>query len=200
MIELRNLEVVVGGRVLVRVPRLSLEAGSVTAIVGPNGSGKSTLLNTIGPGNSGGGAVDICGYPAGSDDALRLTGYAPAEPPLHNGLTAVEHLALLEALWNRPHSDDALSRWGLSNCASVTAGQLSTGQRRRLSLAMSRVHDPLVHGSSMSHGTPSTMRASQRSVAKLRFSAGEAGPWSPPPMHGRTTWSAPACARWRINS
>lgn len=144
MIELRDIEVVAGGRVLVRVPQLSIGAGSVTAIVGPNGSGKSTLLNTIALGNSGGGAIGICGHPAGSDDALRLTGYAPAEPPLHNGLTAMEHLTLLEALWNRPHSDDALSRWGLSTCASVTAGQLSTGQRRRLSLAMSRVHDPLV--------------------------------------------------------
>ena len=144
MIELRDVEVAAGGRVLVRVPRLSIDAGTVTAVVGPNGSGKSTLLHTIALGSPASGEIDVSGHPAGSNDALRLVGYAPAEPPLHKRLTAREHLALIEALWERPHDEGALSRWGLETCGSVVAGQLSTGQRRRLCLAMSLVHDPVV--------------------------------------------------------
>jgi Fe-S cluster assembly ATP-binding protein len=43
----RNLEVEVGGKTILKGLNLTIEAGSVHAIMGPNGSGKSTLANVL---------------------------------------------------------------------------------------------------------------------------------------------------------
>jgi Fe-S cluster assembly ATP-binding protein len=47
MLEVRNLEVDVAGKRILKGLNLTLEAGSVHAIMGPNGSGKSTLANVL---------------------------------------------------------------------------------------------------------------------------------------------------------
>lgn len=47
-VKIEGARVAVGGRVLLEVPRLVIEAGEHVAIVGPNGAGKSTLLKLIG--------------------------------------------------------------------------------------------------------------------------------------------------------
>ena len=47
LIELRNVSVVRGGRVVLHDLNLRIEAGEHVAIMGPNGSGKSTLIKTI---------------------------------------------------------------------------------------------------------------------------------------------------------
>ena len=47
-VRLEDVQVAVGGRVLLEVPRLAIESGERVAIIGPNGAGKSTLLRLIG--------------------------------------------------------------------------------------------------------------------------------------------------------
>lgn len=47
LLEVRDLEVDVDGKRILKGLNLSLEAGSVHAIMGPNGSGKSTLANVL---------------------------------------------------------------------------------------------------------------------------------------------------------
>ena len=47
MLEVKDLEVEVDGKRILKGLNLTLEAGSVHAIMGPNGSGKSTLANVL---------------------------------------------------------------------------------------------------------------------------------------------------------
>ncbi|MBE6164674.1 amino acid ABC transporter ATP-binding protein [Streptococcus sciuri] len=47
LIELKNLEVKIGNKEILKSINLSIEAGTVTAFVGPSGSGKTTLLRII---------------------------------------------------------------------------------------------------------------------------------------------------------
>ena len=46
-IQVRDVVAERGGRVVLRVPRLEIPAGCVTALIGPNGAGKSTLLRVL---------------------------------------------------------------------------------------------------------------------------------------------------------
>src|SRR5947207_3835966 len=46
-LEIRNLHVTAGDRVILKGLDLTVESGRVHAMMGPNGSGKSTLANTI---------------------------------------------------------------------------------------------------------------------------------------------------------
>ncbi|MFB4286067.1 ATP-binding cassette domain-containing protein [Nonomuraea sp. ATR24] len=64
MIEVRDLQVAYGGRVVARVPELDLRAGECVAVVGESGSGKSTtLLSLLGltEGADVSGHVRVCG-------------------------------------------------------------------------------------------------------------------------------------------
>lgn len=45
--ELSNIVQIYGGRTVLSIDALTLEAGSITGIVGPNGSGKSTLMRML---------------------------------------------------------------------------------------------------------------------------------------------------------
>jgi tungstate transport system ATP-binding protein len=47
VLEARTLAVFQGGVQVLDVPELSIQAGSVLAVIGPNGSGKTTLLKTL---------------------------------------------------------------------------------------------------------------------------------------------------------
>lgn len=114
-----------GGRTLFEDLSLSLAAGDAVVLRGPNGAGKSSLLRLIagllGPAA---GSVACEGRIALADDALALD----ADLPLGQ---ALQFWAGLDGGATGP----ALDAMALAPLAGVPVRMLSTGQRKRASLA-----------------------------------------------------------------
>lgn len=114
-----------GGRMLFEGLSLSLVAGQAAVLRGPNGAGKSSLLRLVaGLLRPAGGTVSNQGRIALADDALALD----AELPLKR---ALEFWAGMDG----GTVDAALDAMALAPLAEVPVRMLSTGQRKRASLA-----------------------------------------------------------------
>jgi putative ABC transport system ATP-binding protein len=134
---------------------LSVERGSLVAVMGPSGSGKSTLLTIAGsleePSE---GDVIIDGQKVRGmtrDDKARLrrrtVGYVFQDFNLLAGLTAVENVSLPLELDGvamkraRMQGMAALEELGLSNRADRFPDELSGGERQRVAIARAVVGD-----------------------------------------------------------
>jgi heme exporter protein A len=116
-----------------------LGEGEALIVTGPNGSGKSTLLRIV------------SGLLPAAAGAIRLDGENPEEYPsvasaLHylghgnamkTALSVGENLRFWQDFDGQPHLaiPDALDMVGLPQVASLPYGVLSTGQKRRISIA-----------------------------------------------------------------
>jgi ABC-2 type transport system ATP-binding protein len=131
-----------------------VDPGEGLGLMGPNGAGKSTLLRLIAgllvPSH---GHLRVCGIDTreGWTAVVRKIGYVPAEEGAHDSSISVrEHLAWYAALHGLVRAeglrraDELLERVGLSAHARRRARELSTGMRRRLSLARALLGDPQV--------------------------------------------------------
>jgi ABC-2 type transport system ATP-binding protein len=119
---------------------VSVEEGSITALVGPNGSGKSTLLKAwVGFERPTTGRLRIRGVDPvrHRGEAIALTGYVPQAPSLHRELTVDDHLAF--AAIHRRGFDRALARGYLDDLSiplDSRADELSGGQQAQVGLAL----------------------------------------------------------------
>ncbi len=119
---------------------LTVEEGSITALVGPNGSGKSTLLKAwIGFERPTTGRLQIRGVDPVRDRAaaIALTGYVPQAPSLYRELTVDDHLMF--AACHRPGFDRSLARRYLDDLSiplDSRADELSGGQQAQVGLAL----------------------------------------------------------------
>ena len=122
-----------GRRWLFRDLSFELERGQRLAILGHNGSGKSTLLRLLA-----GLLTPSEGRVVPPEGDARLTlGYAALEMALYAPLTVEEHLRLAGELRGcAPRADELLETVGLAYARDLPAGQLSTGMKARLKLAM----------------------------------------------------------------
>lgn len=128
------------------VPLLAIAAGETVALVGKNGSGKSTFLEAI---------LDLLQTENGS---IKLFGETlrglPVRHPLRKrigvqaqgttwawSITVGEIIDIHTTLY-RHTSRDVLEQLGIPPLAKSLYRKLSTGQRRRVDLAVALAHDP----------------------------------------------------------
>jgi len=120
------------GREIFRDLDLDVRGGEALVLRGPNGSGKSTLLRVLaGLLEPAGGALALAGAADGGP-GYHYIGHAD---PLKPGLTVEENLAFSSALTGAGDVEAGLRAFALTRLADAPARQLSSGQRRRLTLA-----------------------------------------------------------------
>ena len=146
VISITDLRVVRGTREV--LPGISLDIGpGVTGLLGPSGCGKSTLMRAVvGVQRVTSGGVEILGQPAGAKPLRDRVGYLTQASSVYDDLTATENLrffarvlgvtAIDEAI------DEAIAAVDLESHRDQVVGNLSGGQRSRVSLAVALLGDP----------------------------------------------------------
>ena len=139
-----NLCAIRGGEVVFSDLGFELSEGEALIITGHNGSGKSTLLRVVaGLLSPADGSVVLEGKPVGVPDEFGEKSfpehchYLGHENAMKSALSVTENLSFWREMDDEPHLeiDEALEMVGLPALANVPYGHLSTGQKRRISIA-----------------------------------------------------------------
>jgi daunorubicin resistance ABC transporter ATP-binding subunit len=153
LIEATGVEKSFGSNPALRSVDLSVEAGSVLALLGRNGAGKTTfvrILSTLLSADAG--ELRIAGIDVRRDPATvrSLIGLAGQFAAVDDTLSGRENLELVGRLYGlrrveaRTRAADVLERLGLSDAGDALVRTYSGGMRRRLDLGASLVGRPLV--------------------------------------------------------
>jgi ABC-2 type transport system ATP-binding protein len=144
-VEIRNLRVRRGGRVILPDVSISVRAGAVTGLLGPSGSGKTTLMRAIvGVQIVEAGDVIVLGRPAGTPELRRRVGYVTQSPSVYGDLTVHENLRYFSHIADAPDAriEDVIKTVSLERQADQVVRTLSGGERARASLAAALVGKP----------------------------------------------------------
>lgn len=142
-----------GGLSAVDHVTLTVNRGEIFGLIGPNGAGKSTLmkmLTTLLPPSSGTAVVAGCDIVKQPAEVRRHIGYIPQLLSADGSLTGYENMLLSARLYCVPRQErkrrieGALDRMGLSSAAHRLVGHYSGGIIRRLEIAQSLLHRPIV--------------------------------------------------------
>src|SRR3954469_7430679 len=140
-----GLTVVRGPRTVLRGLAFDVPRGQITGLLGPSGCGKSTLMRSIvGTQAKVTGTLDVLGHPAGHSTLRTRIGYVTQAPSVYDDLTVRQNLDYFAAILDpgraaaeRRHDvGRVLADVDLTSHADALAGNLSGGQRSRVSLAV----------------------------------------------------------------
>ncbi|MFB8246098.1 ABC transporter ATP-binding protein [Streptomyces sp. NPDC055952] len=147
-----HLTVVRGTRTVLRDLSFTVPRGQITGLLGPSGCGKSTLMRAIvGTQAKVTGTLDVLGRPAGHPALRTRIGYVTQAPSVYDDLTVRQNLDYFAAILDpgRAHADRrhehvtrAIADVDLTTHADALAGNLSGGQRNRVSLAVALLGTP----------------------------------------------------------
>ena len=132
-IEVRGLEKKYGSKMVLKGLDLQIEKGEIFALLGGNGAGKTTTLECIeGLRKYDGGTIVVNGK-------MGIQLQSSSLPAHINPMEAIK----LFAKWNHTHIDAAmLKALGIKEIEQSQYIQLSTGQKRRLHLALALIGNP----------------------------------------------------------
>ncbi|TLS40847.1 ABC transporter ATP-binding protein [Streptomyces montanus] len=147
-----DLTVVRGGRQVLRGLDFEVPHGQITGLLGPSGCGKSTLMRAIvGTQAKVTGTLEVLGSPAGDATLRSRIGYVTQAPSVYDDLTIRQNLDYFAAILDpgrtsaeRRHENvtRAIADVDLTSRAGALAGNLSGGQRSRVSLAVALLGTP----------------------------------------------------------
>lgn len=157
MIEVQNVHKIYPGKIAgdavhaVNDVSFRCEPGRIFALLGPNGSGKTTLLRMIAtmmkPTS---GSVKVAGKDILTDSGVirKQLGFLTGSAGLHHKLSASETLDFFGKLHGIKSRDlaqrkeELIERFQLSEFLTRATGTLSMGQKQRVMLARTLIHDP----------------------------------------------------------
>jgi len=130
---------------------LAVKAGEIFGFLGPNGAGKTTTVRILcGLMTPTSGKAVVVGYDAARqpEEVKQRIGYMPQSYGLYDDLTVEENLEFFGSIYRVPaderrkRADEILDLVRLEEFRKQYAGQLSGGMKRRLSLAVTMIHNP----------------------------------------------------------
>jgi ABC-2 type transport system ATP-binding protein len=140
-----------GSLVAVNHMNLSVKSGEIFGFLGPNGAGKTTTVRILcGLMMPTSGSAMVVGHDVVKEpeEVKQRIGYMPQAYGLYDDLTVEENLQFFGSVYRVPpyerrkRADEILQLVRLGEFRKQFAGQLSGGMKRRLSLAVSLVHNP----------------------------------------------------------
>ncbi|WP_329013521.1 ABC transporter ATP-binding protein [Streptomyces sp. NBC_01601] len=147
-----GLTVVRGTRTVLHDLGFTVPRGRITGLLGPSGCGKSTLIRSItGTQAKVTGTLEVLGSPAGHPTLRSRIGYVTQAPSVYDDLTVEQNLDYFAAILDpgraaadrrREHVVRAIADVDLTSHAGALAGNLSGGQRSRVSLAVALLGTP----------------------------------------------------------
>lgn len=132
---------------------LELEKGDIFGYVGRNGAGKTTtfrMLSTLLEPSRGEAWVGGYSILTQGDEIRRILGYMPDQLGKFDGLTSQDYLELFAGMYQMPRAqrrsriDQLVQELQLEPCWNKRVETLSFGNRQRLALAKTLLHDPPV--------------------------------------------------------
>lgn len=140
-----NLTVIRGKRTALDDVTVHIDAGTITGVLGPSGCGKTTLIRSIvGTQVIASGAVTVLGRPAGAADLRHRVGYVTQDATIYQDLRVIDNVRYFASLYGSGSAaaDEAVANVGLGDHRTALCGNLSGGQRTRVSLACALVAQP----------------------------------------------------------
>ena len=153
MIEISHLSKRYGEHLAVSDLSFTVDSGQIYGFLGPNGAGKSTTMNIMtGCLSATEGSVRIDGHDIFEEpnQAKKLIGYLPEQPPLYMNETPEEYLRFVgEAKGLRGNElerqmDEVISQTGIDEVAHRRISALSKGYRQRVGIAQALLGNPKV--------------------------------------------------------
>lgn len=135
-----------GGRQILRGLDFEVPTGCIYGLLGPSGCGKSTLMRALVGVQRYTGRLEVLGKPAGVAGLRGRIGYVSQAPSVYADLSVRENLRYFAAMVGAESTQlrGMLDAVGLNAQAGQLVGELSGGQRTRVSLAAALLGNPVL--------------------------------------------------------
>lgn len=148
MLKVKHIHKSYGKQTVLKDISFAIESGTIVGLVGENGAGKSTLINIIASllkPDKGSVVLGNIDFRKNEKQFRQSVGYIPQEISIWDHFTVRENMLFFEKLSSVNKTEEqlkqlcldmALDRW------EDRADTLSGGQKRKLNMAISLIHDP----------------------------------------------------------